>query len=85
MWREWGARPKGLATAQISASAFCAGRAWEAGGRNIVEQISTNLSVPVRDSAGKPPLLRRLSHRSAQFSLHSGETLEDRWEVDGEG
>lgn len=25
MWREWAARRKGLATAQISASAFCAG------------------------------------------------------------
>lgn len=59
MWREWGARRKGLATAQISASAFCAGPCfWEAGGRNIVEQISSNLSVPVWDSCGKAALLR---------------------------
>ncbi|KAJ8406795.1 hypothetical protein AAFF_G00297110 [Aldrovandia affinis] len=43
---------KGLATAQISASTFCAGQPWRAGGSNIVEQISTNLSLLVCGSGG---------------------------------
>lgn len=54
MWREWGARRKGLATAQICASAFCAGTVLgKQEAYKIVEQISSNLSVLVRDSCGK--------------------------------
>lgn len=60
MWHERGAwRKGGLATAQISASAVCArAQPWKAGGHNIVEQISSNLSVLVPGpSGGKAALL----------------------------
>lgn len=48
-----------MATAQISASAVCArAQPWKAGGHNIVEQISSNLSVLVPGpSGGKAALL----------------------------
>lgn len=50
-----------------------------------MEQISSNLSVLVRGSGGKAALLRppRLSHRSAQFTLHSANTLQDGCDVGG--
>ncbi|KAK5881375.1 hypothetical protein CesoFtcFv8_022181 [Champsocephalus esox] len=52
---------------------------WKAGGHNIVEQISSNLSVLVLGSGGKAALWcpPRLSHRSAQFTLHSANTLQE--------
>lgn len=50
-----------------------------------MEQISSNLSVLVLGSGGKAALLcpPRQSHRSAQFTLHSANTLQDGWVVSG--
>lgn len=88
MWCEWGARRKGLATAQISASAFCVGLVL---GKQEAAILWNKFPLIWACWSGTPVgrLLScvppRLSRRSAQFTLHSAKTLQDRWEVGGEG
>lgn len=88
MWREWGARRKGLATAQISASAFCVGLVL---GKQEAAILWNKFPLIWACWSGTPVgrLLScvppRLSRRSAQFTLHSAKTPQDRWEVGGEG